>query len=93
MVTKEEWDEIDKRLQAHEDYLARKNLGPWARRKIVSVIYCAVPKGTMAREFDPFPASEKAIKQGCTCPHQTEWPKHIAFDSDCPVHDLEIIRH
>jgi hypothetical protein len=33
----------------------------------------------------PLPATTEAIKQGCTCPPQPEWPT-IAIASDCPVH-------
>jgi hypothetical protein len=56
-------------------------------------VVCNIPEGTTASEFDPFPASEKAIKLGCTCPHQEGWPKWLEFDLDCPVHQLEKVPH
>ena len=55
-------------------------------------IMCSVPKGTRASEFDPFPASERAIKLGCICPHQIYWPDSLEFEQDCPVHQLEKVR-
>jgi hypothetical protein len=33
----------------------------------------------------PLPATKEAIKKGCTCPPQPEWPT-IAVASDCPLH-------
>jgi hypothetical protein len=33
----------------------------------------------------PLPATEEAIKQGCTCPPQPGWPT-IAIASDCLLH-------
>ncbi len=58
-----------------------------------TIIFCDVPRGTMAREFDPFPGSEKAIKQGCICPHQNLWPKQLKFAKACPIHELQHVRH
>jgi len=37
----------------------------------------------------PLPATAEAIKQGCTCPPQPEWPR-IAVASDCPVHAMHV---
>jgi hypothetical protein len=37
----------------------------------------------------PLPATAEAIKQGCTCPPQPEWPG-IAVASDCPVHAMHV---
>ena len=31
------------------------------------------------------PATAEAVKNGCTCPRQPEWPT-IAIASDCPLH-------
>jgi hypothetical protein len=33
----------------------------------------------------PLPATPDAIKNGCTCPPQPDWPM-IAFASDWPLH-------
>jgi hypothetical protein len=33
----------------------------------------------------PLSGSKEAIKEGCTCPHQPEWPT-IALASNCPIH-------
>jgi hypothetical protein len=33
----------------------------------------------------PLPATKEAIKKGCTCPPQPEWPT-VVFGSDCPLH-------
>jgi hypothetical protein len=54
----------------------------------MKIFTCRVPTGTKASEFDPFPASEKATKLGCTCPAQTLWPEQLRFASDCPLHEL-----
>jgi hypothetical protein len=35
----------------------------------------------------PLPASKEAIKQGCTCPPQPQWPT-VAFASNCKLHFL-----
>jgi hypothetical protein len=37
----------------------------------------------------PLPATKEAIKNGCTCPPQPEWPM-VAFASDCPVHTMYV---
>lgn len=55
-------------------------------------IVCNIPKDAAPRDFDPFPGSDKAIKLGCTCPHQKFTPGQIRFDADCPVHELEHVR-
>jgi hypothetical protein len=57
------------------------------------IIICDVPKGTKARDFDPFPGSEKAINYGCCCPdNQNLWPKQLQFSDTCRVHELEKVR-
>jgi hypothetical protein len=41
---------------------------------------------TQPSEFRlPLPATKEAIKNGCICPPQPEWPT-IAFAFDCPLH-------
>lgn len=37
----------------------------------------------------PFPGADEALEQGCLCPKEQPWPKGLAFDSDCPVHELK----
>lgn len=55
----------------------------------MSLIVCSIPPETKARDFDPFPGSDKALKLGCTCPEQRWWPEQLKFSADCPVHELE----
>lgn len=37
----------------------------------------------------PFPGSQEAADEGCTCPIEQPWPGRLAFDEECPVHELE----
>ena len=39
----------------------------------------------------PLPATKQAIKRGCTCPPQPEWPT-VAFASNCPLHCMHVPR-
>jgi hypothetical protein len=55
----------------------------------MSVFVCDIPPDAKARDFDPFPWSEKAIGLGCTCPEQRRWPEQLHLSSDCPIHELE----
>jgi hypothetical protein len=50
---------------------------------------CIIPEGASRDEFQPFPGSETAVKQGCTCPIQRRWPHSLRFALDCAVHELE----
>jgi hypothetical protein len=62
--------------------------GPGERDRDSTIIECAIPASATPKDFDPFPGSEKAIRLGCTCPHQPFVPGKIRFDADCPVHEL-----
>lgn len=55
----------------------------------MTIVVCEIPPETKARDFDPFPGSEKAIRLGCTCPEQRKWPEELHFADDCSVHELE----
>jgi hypothetical protein len=56
----------------------------------MAIITCALPLERRRYRPDPFPGSEDAWEEGCTCPLQTRWPGFLQFSSDCPVHALEV---
>lgn len=58
-------------------------------QKMADVVVLALPPGTKVADVSPFPASDAAIEQGCTCPEQTLWPDRLWVALDCPVHELE----
>jgi hypothetical protein len=54
------------------------------------VITCNVPPGTIKERFNPFPGSDAALDQDCTCPvDQDKWPGAVQIRIGCPVHVLE----
>lgn len=53
------------------------------------ILTCSVPYGECCP--DPLPGSIIALMDGCTCPFDQGWPDWLAFASDCPVHELELV--
>jgi hypothetical protein len=60
-----------------------------ANQKRTTIVVCSLPRGMENWRPDPFPGSDAAHDKGCTCPVMQPWPGRIAFDHDCPVHELD----
>ncbi len=54
-----------------------------------SIVVCKLPRGHETWRPDPFPGSDEAHAIGCVCPVQQPWPGQLAFDTACPVHELD----
>lgn len=54
-----------------------------------NLVTCTLPPGQEHWRPDPFPGSEQAFQQGCTCPVMQPWPGKLTFSLECPVHELE----
>lgn len=52
-------------------------------------INVSLPRGSEHWHPEPFPGSDEAAVAGCSCPIKQPWPGGLAFDADCPVHELE----
>jgi hypothetical protein len=48
-----------------------------------------LPPGQESWRPEPFPGSDEAADDGCTCPEHQPWPGALTFSTDCPVHELE----
>lgn len=53
------------------------------------IVVCELPADQRDFRPDPFPGSETAFKQGCTCPQAQPGPGKLAFETECPIHELE----
>lgn len=54
----------------------------------VAIYIVSLPRGQENLRPDPFPGSDKAFDQGCTCPISQPWPGQLAFAEGCPIHQL-----
>jgi hypothetical protein len=53
---------------------------------MAQIIRVAVPASFQP---EPFPGSDEAIEEGCTCPDGQSAPGTLEFSTDCPIHELE----
>jgi hypothetical protein len=56
---------------------------------VMAVLRLALPSGHERWRPDPFPGSDDAERQGCTCPILQPWPGFLSVDDACPVHEIE----
>jgi hypothetical protein len=54
------------------------------------IMKCSVMDGPPWTEND-VPGGKIAQAKGCSCPVQNELPKFVYFDTDCMVHEVELV--